>query len=200
MSRKTKILVSIASLIVIAALVYFIVWLRAVYDKGDPNRDKFAPLQNGQATYDIVVIGEDVKFPKEYSYRRINSVTEANLQTTAEYQFIVINDVSGIVQLSEEEQNLLARKVHNMESCLYYFGTNLFDDFYKNGILKQPVYGDDSGRVYGIQCVFYKKAGFVEEGEWIEDGGIAKNRELIVNSLPSSLLYQFAEVITKNSE
>ena len=73
---------------------------------------------------DLMIYGDDVLFEMQTPARRLNEFTEDTLQKQngCECSFLVINDLSGTVQLSESDIRLLDTQLRAMPFCLMYLG------------------------------------------------------------------------------
>ncbi len=73
---------------------------------------------------DIIVLGDDIGFEGEVSYRLIETANEESLNAkpNCSYSFLVINDLSGNVHLSEDEILLIDSMIQKEKFCLLYLG------------------------------------------------------------------------------
>ena len=79
-----------------------------------------------QDTYptDIMIYGEDISFGVSVPERYIDRITEETLarKDNCEYSFLVINDLSDTVTLSNAQMDLLKKEIRKDHFCLMYLG------------------------------------------------------------------------------
>lgn len=73
---------------------------------------------------DIVILGEDILFDVDVPSRKIDALTEQNVERRedCEYTILIINDLSDSVELSAEEQELATELISQNDFCLIYLG------------------------------------------------------------------------------
>lgn len=73
---------------------------------------------------DIIVYGEDVGFDATLNFRTISSITEENLTSDPKYlyTFLVINDRTGTVTITEEDLELCKKFCDENNLNFYYIG------------------------------------------------------------------------------
>ena len=83
---------------------------------------------------DIMVYGEDINFRESVNYRRINSLSSADISSNGfDYIFIIINDRNGTANISDQEYENLLYLVKNENYNLFYVGKDKFENFKNKG-------------------------------------------------------------------
>lgn len=76
---------------------------------------------------DIVVYGEDIPFREKLIVRKIDGINENTLKTDKERQIIILSDLDGTLDITDNELLLIKNKIDNYECDFYYLGTDLKD-------------------------------------------------------------------------
>ena len=134
---------------------------------------------------DLMIYGDDVPFREDVPVRKISEITEDSLKRKegCNDSFLVINDLSDAVQLSDAENELLKQKVRTDHFCLFYLGGKYAD------VWDQP----DEYAVStpgNLSYQYYWKNGVLQRtiGAWKE--GYEEYIKLNPNALGDTVLYE----------
>lgn len=95
-------------------------------------------LSEGYPTQ-ILIYGEDLGFDERLSVELIDSITAENIKRdeSFEHLLIIINDLDGKSDLTEEEWNIIANEVKSStRSNFIYLGENQFEKILNTGIIE----------------------------------------------------------------
>lgn len=138
MQESKKVILTIISFIailIIAVTIYFkiveeneneYVWVGDSYDKA-------VKVLNENFSTDIVLYGEELAFRENVVYRYINALNDELLSTDKEYELIIINDLNGTVNFTDNEIETLKKHVLKGKANLYYLGTEQYNKLKENG-------------------------------------------------------------------
>ena len=70
---------------------------------------------NNEVDFKMYLYGDNINFPEEFKYKKLNDLNLGNEELDADYVYLVINDLSGKIKLTDEEiDELLATTVKQM--------------------------------------------------------------------------------------
>ncbi len=143
-------IIGIIAVLVIAINIYFkivkekqngYVWVGDSYDEA-------VQILTENFSTDIVLYGEPLEFRKNVVYRYIDVLSDETLTTDKEYEFIIINDLDGTTELTEEDIEILKKHVLKGKANLYYLGTQRYNVLKTNGF---TIFDRDLGE-WGFTC------------------------------------------------
>ena len=151
--KRKRIIIAILG-VILTLIVSVIIYFKIVEKKqtgyvwvGDSYDEAVQMLTENFST-DIVLYGEKLEFRENVVYRHINALSDETLTPDQEYEFIIINDLDGTVELTEKDIEVLKKHVLNGNANLYYIGTNNY------GLLKDhgfTIYDRSTGE-WGFTC------------------------------------------------
>lgn len=158
--------------------------------------DKEIKILNESYPSDIMVYGEDVGFDERLIYRTIDTLTEENLKSESKYKysFLVINDRSGNLKITDEEFELCKMMCDEFDMNFYYIGEQYLTNL-KNFGFCRGLYRDDlRGLAYVI--IPNTKEHADVQGFWTtaEEDIITKNPGL----LGTALTYSFVDNVIRS--
>ena len=123
-------------IVFIAAIIFVVCYFgRVLYLTLRPNdntssNESYCPYEkeitilNDNFPSDIIIYGEDVLFDNRLKYRTVSELTESTLNSGSEfkYSFLVINDRSGNLKISDEEFILCKRLCDQKGQNFVYLG------------------------------------------------------------------------------
>jgi len=139
--KKKKIIVCVAIVIVAFSLVYSLLAINGIVPtinprelfKSDNNEltgvEKIKEIIETTRPTDIAILGDDISFSIEIETRKVDKIDESTIQRKEgfKYTVLVINDLNNNVSLTEEEQDLLRKKVKEYGFSLIYLGEKYSD-------------------------------------------------------------------------
>ena len=143
-------------------------WLVVDYTNGED--DTYSQIiKASKTTYptDIFVYGEDCNFRKEVEFTEITELTDEQLKSDKEYKFIIINDLSGKLEITDEEFDLIHRYVYEEKYHLVYLGINQYSNLVENELCMKD---SNLGNVNGFAVDFIGETPIFSSGIWDEEG------------------------------
>lgn len=122
---------------------------------------------------DIIVYGEDVGFDSTLNFRTISSITEETLTSDSKYlyTFLVINDRTGTVSITEEELELCKKFCDENNMNFYYIGEQYLDQIneicFSYGMISPNAKSAAYINAYGIQTPLHGIWN-IEDEEYLE--------------------------------
>ena len=115
---------------------------------------------------DLMIYGDDVPFREDVPVRKISEITEDSLKRKdgCNDSFLVINDLSDAVQLSDAENELLKQKVRTDHFCLFYLGGKYADVWDQPDEYAVSTPGNLSYQYYWKNGVLQRTIGAWKEG------------------------------------
>ena len=116
--KRKRIIIAILGVIltlIVSVIIYFkivekkqtgYVWVGDSYDEA-------VQILTENFSTDIVLYGEKLEFRENVVYRHINALSDETLTTDQEYEFIIINDLAGTVELTEKDIEVLKKHLLN---------------------------------------------------------------------------------------
>ena len=106
---------------------------------------------------DLMIYGDDVLFEMQVPARKLEAITEdsLNIKDGCECAFLVINDLSGSVQLSDADIKLLDNQLRTKPLSLFYLGDQYGDAWQEPGEYTMEIPGNRSYQYnmeYGQMC------------------------------------------------
>ena len=133
-----------------------------------------------------MILGDDIAFSTDVPSRRIETLSAKELEQRAncKYTILIINDLSGSVELSAESQEFLAKCISEDAFCLIYLGekySNIWDDPTE---LIATIEGNLFFMYYSVNGEIYRNV-----GSWkVQD---QEQAEKYPYSLGETLMYSF---------
>ena len=143
-------------------------WL--VIDETDGEGDSYSQtIKASKTTYptDIFVYGEDCNFRKEVEFAEITRLCDEQLESDKKYRVIIINDLSEIVELTQEDLELLHRYAYEERYIVIYIGMKQYQKLVDNDICV-PI--SDLGNVDGFAIRFVGDTPIYTSGIWGDEG------------------------------
>lgn len=194
---KKKLLIGGSLILLIAIIAIAIVM---TVDNNNPSDSEIGDtysqnieILNDRYPTDVVIYGESIIFRDELNYRIIDEITEENLATELSAQVLIINDLSGNIEIPDGAYNIILKKMADGNMDYYYLGTTKVDMFNKYNLWNKDLEKGD----LAIGVAKYNKVVTNFSGVWTEyDANIlADNKE----GLGSTLVNQIARCIKSNN-
>lgn len=196
-NMKKKLLIGGSLILLIAIIAIAIVM---TVDNNNPSDSEIGDtysqnieILNDRYPTDVVIYGESIIFRDELNYRIIDEITEENLATELSAQVLIINDLSGNIEIPDGAYNIILKKMADGNMDYYYLGTTKVDMFNKYNLWNKDLEKGD----LAIGVAKYNKVVTNFSGVWTEyDANIlADNKE----GLGSTLVNQIARCIKSNN-
>lgn len=196
-NMKKKLLIGGSLILLIAIIAIAIVM---TVDNNNPSDSEIGDtysqnieILNDRYPTDVVIYGESIIFRDELNYRMIDEITEENLATELSAQVLIINDLSGNIEIPDGAYNIILKKMADGNMDYYYLGTTKVDMFNKYNLWNKDLEKGD----LAIGVAKYNKVVTNFSGVWTEyDANIlADNKE----GLGSTLVNQIARCIKSNN-
>ncbi len=160
---------------------------------GMDSYDRDIIVLNENYPTDIIIYGEDIPFRKELITRKINNISKEVLTTDKNYQVLVISDLSGILEISDEELLIVKDALLKFELDFYYLGTEKMARLKDLGFYEDDWSSDD----YCFSSIKYEGRRAYFAGIWAKrDVEITNNNK---ETLGEILVDQFVSVIRSNN-
>lgn len=120
--------------IIIAFVLLFLgyrYWMSVTPDDGSVLQEQMQYL-NEEIDLQVLLYGEDVVFPEEFTYKSLERLDEDNWKLDNDYVFLIVNDLDGSVGLAEEQITEIKEYAdQNTNFNFYYIGLNKLELFKK---------------------------------------------------------------------
>lgn len=127
MKKNFLILVSILALALIGFIGYR-TWLFHTPGTDDAMKDEVSYL-NQTVDFKLLSYGEEIMFPDNLKYSRIESLDEKIIVQDADYVYVIINDLNGTTEFTKDDLNRLIKYADKYSNFnFYYLGTRKLDE------------------------------------------------------------------------
>lgn len=155
---KKKILISCLAVFgaaIVVVLVFVIYGFATMTSPDKTTMEKEIIILNQTYPSDIIVYGDDILFDKTLNYRKIVEINEDELASeNYQYRFIVVNNLSGNINVTKQEADLISSCVKNDRYVFIYMGKPDSQVFIESGLLEQEVLsacrGFYTGYLHGV--------------------------------------------------
>lgn len=159
--------------------------LSMIPDDGSALREDMEYL-NDKVDLSILLYGEDVEFPKELEYEKIESLEDKKWQRDNDYVYLIINDLNGTTNFEKEEfVKLVEYADQNTNFNFYYIGTDKLEMIDTN---IQDSNLDDSDMSFGY--IINEGVRLIHLGVWSKNDHqyLKMSPELLSESIYSAVL------------
>lgn len=159
--------------------------LSRIPDDGSALREDMEYL-NDKVDLSILLYGEDVEFPKELEYEKIESLEDKKWQRDNDYVYLIINDLNGTTNFEKEEfVKLVEYADQNTNFNFYYIGTDKLEMIDTN---IQDSNLDDSDMSFGY--IINEGVRLIHLGVWSKNDHqyLKMSPELLSESIYSAVL------------
>ncbi len=187
MKKKFLVLSLLLILVAIFAVMLYLHWPSNDAISEKDTYDKNIDILNESFPTDIVVIGEEIPFRDALIIRKIGNITGTALQTNKERQIIILSDIDGTLEISDNELLVIKDKLDAHACDFYYLGTTLNDRLISLGFLDTVWPSND----YCIALVNQEGKQLRYTGIWTESDKQATgdNRESLGHVLVSHFVF-----------
>lgn len=112
------------------------------YDDAVPVITKIMPTK-------IFVYGEELLFDEEIYDVYIDEISEESLYSGWKYNFVILNDCNGNMDINEDELNLLKDLAEEKHYNIIYIGTRQIEQFKKLEFVDENTYIDENFMYFG---------------------------------------------------
>lgn len=154
-------------------------------DDGSALREDIKYL-NEMIDLSLLIYGEDILFPQELEYEKIDSLDSENWQRDNDYVYLIISDLNGTTDFEKEEYlELVAYANKNTNFNFYYIGTDDLDMIKENTLNSNL---NDQDMSFGY--IIYEGARITHFGVWtqIDQQYIELNPKLLGENIYSAIL------------
>lgn len=145
MEYRTKVIITSWIAITLSLILIVFCWIMLKYGNGvfESRRDLYdtaIEATKASSSVFIAVYGDECNFRRGADYRMMSSITDEALADGGNYQHtvIIINDINGKAELSENDFTVLKKRVSGDNCSLYYFGSRYLKRFSDEGIADIP--------------------------------------------------------------
>lgn len=132
MKKKMVCIITIMLIAAIGGLAIYRWKLSTTPDDGSAERKNIEYLNN-EVDLELLLYGEDIDFPKELEYSKIDSLKSENWQKDNDYVYLIINDLNGSIDFDKETyMQLIEYANKNTNFNFYYIGTDDLDMIREN--------------------------------------------------------------------
>ena len=110
-----------------ALFILFAVWYLIINNllPGDNSYKDEIDFLNHKADLKVLLYGDDIVLPEGFEYRKINNLDEEAISCDSEFVYLIINDLGGKAEMSEEEFASVYRYFEEHPNFnFYYLGTD----------------------------------------------------------------------------
>lgn len=136
----------IIALVIMISFLAFFVFFQNYFgnNEGEETTDKTKKILETYKT-EIIVYGDEVELDEHCTIRKIDALTKENLDLDEEfmYTYLIINDLSGELTMSDNDFEILYDKCYNDKLCFFYLGENYLENFREAEIFVQPLKDTD---------------------------------------------------------
>jgi hypothetical protein len=115
----------VLAIIIMIPIAYF-TNIFDIFNKDDgtlDDYDKNIIILNENISTDIILYGEMIPFRSELEFREVHNISSNTLNTTADYQILILSDLNGGMSITNEELLIIKEKVFENQLDFYYLGT-----------------------------------------------------------------------------
>ena len=76
---------------------------------------------NNEVDFKMYLYGDNINFPEEFKYKKLNDLNLGNEELDADYVYLVINDLSGKIKLTDEDVKYLMELTDKYKNFNYFY-------------------------------------------------------------------------------
>lgn len=130
---KKKIIISVIVLVVVAICVLAYGYISGtrelpefikeqVSDDNETDMDRIKKIMETTRPTQVMVLGDEIKFENEIDIKKIDGLTESEIESEKDYVIVLINDLYDNVTLSDEEVEFAKELINKDGYCIIYLG------------------------------------------------------------------------------
>lgn len=184
MNKKTIIVLISIAVIIIVGLVACQIYARSVAYQ--PPKLIGAAYLNKAVDFKAVLYGEDIAFPDDFKYTKVDDLSDDSIFLDADYVYLLISDFDGKTDFSREDfLRLIEYADKHPNFNFYYLGTDKLD-MIKNNLEDCNLCDEDMSFGYMI----YEGLRVRHYGMWLRDDEEKMNRKEVLGEEVCMQIYR----------
>lgn len=115
----------------------------------------------------VIIYGEEIILDEECYVKKIDNISNENIIPTSDFQytFLIINDIDGELNLSDENILCIKDSIDNNELRVFYLGKDYLEKFVELNVFHQPFLETDMS----LGVVFERNIKTEVVGTWTKE-------------------------------
>ena len=107
--------------IIIAVMAIVLIGIQSYTPENENDYSEEISYLNNEVDFKMYLYGDNINFPEEFKYKKLNDLNLGNEELDADYVYLVINDLSGKIKLTDEDVKYLMELTDKYKNFNYFY-------------------------------------------------------------------------------